>query len=146
MDDHKTICFKCFEEDDLKNFFPEEAGLISHHFRTMHHKAAVDSAKCKAGFEDRYGNKNYRFSESFFSWSPAERYVDQTIYELFESCLALSSLFPFPGIPRALFSLAPAPELSAYGQSSTKERVSHTLSCSLRTGSRLGLGWDSRVS
>ena len=40
----KTICFKCFEEDGLVNFFLQGAGL-SRHSRTLYRNAAVDSAK-----------------------------------------------------------------------------------------------------
>ena len=36
----RTICFKCFEEDGVVNFFLEGAGL-SQHFRTMHRINAV---------------------------------------------------------------------------------------------------------
>ena len=58
----KTICFKCFEEDGLVNFFLEGAGL-SQHFRTMHRNAAVDSTKCKTVFEDRHGEETTRLVE-----------------------------------------------------------------------------------
>ena len=43
----KTVCFKCFEDHNLVNFFVEGAGL-SQHFRTMHRNCDVDVAKCKA--------------------------------------------------------------------------------------------------
>ena len=51
----RTICFKCLEEDGVVNCFLEGAGL-SQHFRTMHRiNAVVDSAKCKADFQDCHG-------------------------------------------------------------------------------------------
>ena len=47
----RTICFKCFEEDGVVNFFLEGAGL-SQYFRTMHRiNAVLNSAKCKAVFQ-----------------------------------------------------------------------------------------------
>ncbi|KAJ7386902.1 hypothetical protein OS493_006936 [Desmophyllum pertusum] len=52
----KTICFKCFEDDGLVNFFAEGAGL-SQHFRTMHHNTDVDIVKCKAVFNDHHGEE-----------------------------------------------------------------------------------------
>ena len=54
----RTICFKCFEEDGVVNFFLEGAGL-SQYFRTMHRiNAVLDSAKCKAVFELFFCKKN----------------------------------------------------------------------------------------
>ena len=58
----KTICFKCFEEDGVVNFFLEGAGL-SQHFRTIHRNAAVDNVKCKAVFQDRHGEETARVVE-----------------------------------------------------------------------------------
>ena len=58
----KTICFKCFEDDGLVNFFAEGAG-ISQHFRTMHRNTEVDVAKCKALFQNRHGEETARVLE-----------------------------------------------------------------------------------
>lgn len=58
----KTICFECFEQDGLVNFFLEGAGL-SQHYRTMHRNAVVDSVKCKAVFQDRHGEETARVVE-----------------------------------------------------------------------------------
>ena len=53
----RKICFKCFEEDGVVNFFLAGAGL-SQHFRTMHRiNAFLDSAKCKAVFQDCHGEE-----------------------------------------------------------------------------------------
>lgn len=52
----KTICFKCFEDDGLVNFFAEGAGL-SQHFRTMHRNTDVNIVKCKAVFNDHHGEE-----------------------------------------------------------------------------------------
>ena len=59
----RTICFKCFEEDGVVNFFLEGAGL-SQYFRTMHRiNAVLDSAKCKAVFQDCHGEETARIVE-----------------------------------------------------------------------------------
>ena len=55
--------FFCFEEDGVVNFFLEGAGL-SQHFRTMHRiNAVLDSAKCKAVFQDCHGEETARIVE-----------------------------------------------------------------------------------
>ena len=59
----RTICFKCFEEDGVVNFFLDGAGL-NQHFRTMHGiNAVLDSAKCKAVFQDCHCEETARVVE-----------------------------------------------------------------------------------
>ena len=58
----KTICFQCFKEDGVVNFFLEGAGLAQH-FCTVNRNPAVDNAKCKAVFQDHHSEETERVVE-----------------------------------------------------------------------------------
>ena len=59
----KMVCFKCFEEDGLVNFFLEGAWL-SQHFRIVTLLSTVRKLLvCKAVFQDRHGEETARVVE-----------------------------------------------------------------------------------
>ena len=115
----KIVCFKCFEDQHLVNFFVEGAGL-SQHFRTMHRNCDVDMAKCKAIFQEHHAKETANAVQrlntrrlqsvsefSFNSYQGNCEYVSSNLkFTAYLRCIYL--LFYgvnkcFPAIPLALF-------------------------------------------
>ena len=52
----QTVCWKCYQDHGLANFFSEGAGVIQH-FRIMHQNIDVDVEKCKTLFQHLHGKE-----------------------------------------------------------------------------------------